>query len=73
MREQEKKDLKRFACIGVAVAAGIALVGVVVIGLTLGREGEDALQGVGVLSFVSTFVVIHGLDERAKRQRQRDQ
>jgi hypothetical protein len=54
----------RYANTGIAVAA-VIIVG----GAVLFRDsGEGALHAVGLVGFVSAFVVFHVLDERAKRR-----
>jgi len=63
-------DGLRYANIGIAVGAAIAVAGATV----FRNFGDGALQAVGLIAFISTFVVYHGLDERAKRrERKRSQ
>lgn len=59
----------KYANIGLAVGASILVVGA----FLLRDAGEGALQALMLVVFVVTFAVYHGLDERDKRRRQRDQ
>ena len=59
----------KYANIGLAVGITILVVG----SLLLKDTGEGALQAVMLVAFVVTFVVYHGLDERAKRRNRGDQ
>jgi hypothetical protein len=59
----------RYAHIGLAV--GLMVLGA---GLLLFRNaGDEARQAMALVSFVVTFAVYHGLDERNKRRQDRDQ
>jgi hypothetical protein len=69
MRERERTELRRFARIGLLVGVGILVGGVI----AFRNAGEGTLQAIGLIGFFSTFAVIHGLDERAKRRRKRRQ
>jgi hypothetical protein len=53
----------RYANIGIAVAAAIIWGGVI-----LFRNSEAAIQAVGLIGFISAFVVYHVLDEKACRR-----
>jgi hypothetical protein len=59
----------KYANIGLAVGMAVLVIGVVL----LREAGEGALRALGLASFVVTFVVYHGLDERDKRRRRRGQ
>lgn len=58
----------RHANYGIAAAAVILVAGV----LLFHDAGEGALKGVGVIGFVSAFVVAHTLDARAERRDRRE-
>ncbi len=59
----------KYAHIGLAVGGTVLLLGAVL----LKDAGEGALQALTVVAFILTFGVYHGLDERDKRRRRRDQ
>lgn len=59
----------KYARIGLAAGALTLAVGVVL----LKNAGDAALQALMVVTFVVTFSVYRGLDERDKRRRRRDQ
>ena len=59
----------RYANIGIAVAAAILLLDVIF----LRHAARGVIQAVGLVAFVSAFVVYHFLDERAKRRSKRSQ
>lgn len=58
----------RHANYGIAVAATILVTGV----LLFHDAGEGALQGVGVIGFISAFVVAHSLNALAERRDRRE-
>lgn len=59
----------RYAHIGLAVGLMVLVVGLIL----LRDAGDEARQAMALVSFVVTFVVYHGLDERNKRRKERDQ
>jgi hypothetical protein len=67
--ENERKRLFRYANIAILVGAIILFGGV----LLFHDAGEGAMQLVALVGFFFPFVVLHGLDERAKKRDRRNQ
>lgn len=64
----DRKAMRR-AHLAVAVGFVVMLVGAIL----FQDEGEDAIQGVGLVGLVITFGIYIFLDERAEKRRERDQ